>query len=51
VFEFMNQIDGPHFAGLCSVTGIDPKNILPAAPEQTEAVEDAHGDEATREEV
>jgi len=51
VFEFMNQIDSPHFAGLCSVTGIDPKDILPAAPEQTEAVEDAHGDEATKEEV
>ena len=51
VFEFMNQIDGPHFAGLCFVTGVDPKDILPAVPEQTEAVEDAHGDQEAKEEV
>jgi len=32
VFEFMNQIDQPHFAGLCEVTGIDPEVILRATP-------------------
>ena len=32
VFDFMNLIDGPHFAGLCQVTGVDAADILPATP-------------------
>jgi len=51
VFEFMSQIDGPHFAGLCSVTGVDPKDVLPAVPEQIAAHEDAHEDKEVKEEV
>ena len=32
VFDFMNLIDGPHFAGLCLVTGVAATDILPATP-------------------
>jgi hypothetical protein len=39
VFEFMNQIDQPHFEGLCSVTGIDREVILRAAPQRTADIE------------
>lgn len=51
VFEFMNQIDGAHFAGLCTVTGVDPKDILPAATEQTDAAEGALENEEVKKEV
>lgn len=36
VFEFMNQIDTPHFTGLCEVTGIKPDDVLPPAPVEAE---------------
>lgn len=29
VFEFMNQLDGQHFEGLCRAAGFDPKDLLP----------------------
>lgn len=32
VFEFMNQIDTPHFKGLCEVTGVRPEDVLPTTP-------------------
>ncbi|MBS3974374.1 MAG: AAA family ATPase [Actinobacteria bacterium] len=51
VFEFMNQIDGPHFAGLCIVTGVDPKDVLPAASDELGAVEDAQEYDESKEEV
>lgn len=28
VFTFMNQIDAPHFRGLCEVVGVDPKELI-----------------------
>lgn len=33
VFTFMNALDPAHFAGLCSVVGVEPGDILLAAPE------------------
>jgi wobble nucleotide-excising tRNase len=32
VFEFMNQIDSAHFNGLCEVVGLEPVDLLPAVP-------------------
>lgn len=32
VFMFMNQIDGDHFKGLCTVVEIDPAVLLPEPP-------------------
>ena len=32
VFEFMNQIDQPHFEGLCVVSGVERAAILPPVP-------------------
>lgn len=47
VFEFMNLIDAPHFAGLCLVTGVGAADILPATPrtddESMSAAEDKEG--------
>lgn len=31
VFVFMNQIDTPHFVGLCTVVGVNPASLLPEA--------------------
>lgn len=32
VFVFMDQLDHAHFAGLCSVVGVDPTTLLPEHP-------------------
>ena len=40
VFEFMNQIDQPHFEGLCLVSGVEASAILPPTPQPVSDVED-----------
>lgn len=43
VFEFMNQIDRPHFVGLCAVIGIDPEAILSETFEDTSGNSEGFG--------
>lgn len=45
VFTFMNALDPAHFAGLCSVIGVEPSDLLLTSPVVIDSTTQLEGDE------